>query len=88
MYFQFGSRIYGERRGKRKRRRITSEEKYTSLYNIERKEALGIPPAVNINFETVRTRAKRKKIKEQKNIEKTLVGVEKPTKPPCPKFTI
>jgi hypothetical protein len=29
MYFQFGSRIYGERRGKRKRRRITSEEKYT-----------------------------------------------------------
>ena len=62
MYFQFGSRIYeGERRGKRKRRRrITSEEKYTSLYNIERKEALGIPPAVNINFETVSTRAKRK----------------------------
>ena len=28
---------------------------------LREKEALGIPPAVNINFETVRTRAKRKK---------------------------
>ena len=27
---------------------------------LREKEALGIPPAVNINFETVRTRAKRK----------------------------
>ena len=28
---------------------------------LREKEALGIPPAVKINFETVRTRAKRKK---------------------------
>jgi hypothetical protein len=40
-----------------------SREKRNTLTCIilREKEALGIPPAVNINFETVRTRAKRKK---------------------------
>ena len=39
-----------------------SREKRNTLTCIilREKEALGIPPAVNINFETVRTRAKRK----------------------------
>jgi hypothetical protein len=32
---------------------------------LREKEAIGILPAVNINFETVRTCAKRKTIKEQ-----------------------
>ena len=34
---------------------------------LREKEALGIPPAVNINFETVRTRAKRKKQSRNKH---------------------